>query len=193
MLAADGAPLSALKPNVTVGLELDAGRADESFSSDRPHQALVLSLEFLKAARMRRRGLHPSPIYSTIQLAYPCLVYEPKSNAEPLMFAENQAAGAAAMALTTVDGLQAEVATLPGGHRAASRALPIVALCSIKCEFQSARICGMDTNHACVHACVRARVRCCLSPRLKAGEAGEAGGRTGQNALQGRVSSSSSS
>lgn len=96
------APLSLPEPDFALGLAV--------------HDDTSISVELKIAPTMQRNendlihlrihaALHPSLFTGTPMLAFPIIVYECKSDTQPIFFAENQAAGAVAKALRMQDGL----------------------------------------------------------------------------------------
>lgn len=121
---AEGAPLSVPKPDLSFGLRPE--ESAHSTASDLPHLASVLSEDFLEAARIRL-GLHPWPSPSLPEVAFPCLVFEAKSDSSALFFAENQATGGAAKALSMLHGLQQCFEESDGGKPSG---LPVLVWCT---------------------------------------------------------------
>ncbi|CEH14051.1 hypothetical protein CBOM_01930 [Ceraceosorus bombacis] len=118
ILSGEGDPISTPKPDVAFGLlpELDS--------------ASSLGEEFLVAARLQL-GLHPWPSDSLREVAYPCLLHEYVTDLEVLYFAQNRAAGTAAMALKMLRdlrNLREKRAHAPAGQQ--GEPLPILVFCN---------------------------------------------------------------
>ncbi|CAO1612701.1 unnamed protein product [Jaminaea pallidilutea] len=82
----------------------------------------------LKEARAQRQ-LHPWPSFQLVQVAFPFLIFKCRSDTGTLLFAENEAAGCAAKALTMLRGLDNEGSA--GSSLSESiQDLPIIVCCS---------------------------------------------------------------
>lgn len=93
------------------------------FLRTRPQNLPLLEDADLDALKVHAR-IHPSPSQqNTPDLAFPSIIYECKSELQPIYFAENQAADAAAKALKMVEEL------MEAAERTDLR-LPIFAMCS---------------------------------------------------------------
>ena len=104
-----------------------------------------MSEEFLEAIRLRK-GLHPWPSLSIPDVAFPCFIFEAKSDSSVLFFAENQAAGGVAKALKILEGLEREFQEVGG---TLEHPLPVIAACTQGALWEvllGFRI-GLEANH----------------------------------------------
>ncbi|PWN86691.1 hypothetical protein FA10DRAFT_51205 [Acaromyces ingoldii] len=108
-----------------------------------------MSEEFLEAIRLRK-GLHPWPSLSIPDVAFPCFIFEAKSDSSVLFFAENQAAGGVAKALKILEGLEREFQEVGG---TLEHPLPVIAACTQGALWEvllGFRI-GLEANHCGIH------------------------------------------
>lgn len=99
---------------------------NQGFATDRVELMTPLSQLFLDLIKEEKQ-LHPYPTSSNPNYAFPFLVYEAKSDSQPLFYAENQAANGVVKALKMLRGLETEYVNVGG---VIDRPLPVIAICS---------------------------------------------------------------
>jgi len=103
LLQGEGSPLSMPKPDYSFGLSIDKSTPFPTALMD-PRSAPVLSDAFLTHLQVTTR-LQPWLATGIVDMVFPCIIHEAKSDSSTLFFAENRVAGAAAKALIVLEQL----------------------------------------------------------------------------------------
>lgn len=124
----NGSFLSIPVPDTTIGLAVK-GRYYRVPTARAP----VLSDNFLSVI-VRLRNIQPYVAPTATDLAFPCLIFEAKSQSGTLLAAANQAAHGAAKALAMVQTLRDSYLGIPGAP--AAPRLPAIVICSQGCIYE---------------------------------------------------------
>ena len=120
LLQGEGSPLSTPKPDYSFGLAIDRSGPFPTALMD-PQSAPVLSDAFLSHLQVTTR-LQPWLATGIVDMVFPCIIHEAKSDSSTLFFAENQVAGAAAKALIVLEELCSAASS--------EIRLPVIGFCS---------------------------------------------------------------
>ncbi|PWN86668.1 hypothetical protein FA10DRAFT_270040 [Acaromyces ingoldii] len=109
-----------------MGFGLRTQQSSQQYLRERHSEAAVLSRSYLNALSLRH-AIPPWPSPGIQELAFPCIILEAKSDSQPLLYAENQAAGETATCLKMIERLE-EVYFNTNGQRFSP--LSVLAICS---------------------------------------------------------------
>ena len=123
-MSAEAEPLAAPKPDMGFGLRTQ--QSSQQYLREQHSEAAVLSRSYLNALSLRH-AIPPWPSPGIQELAFPCIILEAKSDSQPLLYAENQAAGGTATCLKMIERLE-EVYFNTNGQRFSP--LSFLAICS---------------------------------------------------------------